>query len=343
LDLFPYDHEQRVFEQSGIENYVPLLSLWSNSAFAFVYYADEMEKANLDPESIKTWTDMDEFLEKLKAYVDKNPQFSYVLDTGWDAWIWGDCIPIPWAQSLNGGSTLAQRDLYTGKIRWDDMTKNPYVVVFEKLKEYYDKGYLPKNFWTRQWEPDFEAGFIAKKSLLCYHGPWIWDKVIQANPDAKLGGFLLPASNEGLIALGAPSFITGEAIYAAHKDKPIFEEIKKAFIWWTSPEIIKQISESLGRIPTMDLKAVGAPNIDKVYYKEVMKPLLSGELGANIKFDMDRWPSYISKYRTEGKPPVFEDDANITLYSDYFTGKITLEDFMKALQKRFDENYIKSN
>ena len=50
-----------------------------------------------------------------------------------------------------GASKQDVRDLYTGKIKWTDLDNNPYVPFFAFLKEIYDAGYLPENWWTREW------------------------------------------------------------------------------------------------------------------------------------------------------------------------------------------------
>lgn len=105
-------------------------------------------------------------------------------------------------------------DLYLGKIAWTDLDKNPMVPFFEKIKEYYQNGYLPKNWYGRDWENEFEASFINRKSILTLHGPWIWNKVLAADPSADLGGVPFPAGKDGKLAAYPVTTLQGSAILA---------------------------------------------------------------------------------------------------------------------------------
>jgi ABC-type glycerol-3-phosphate transport system substrate-binding protein len=172
-----------VFEQtSGIKNYAPSFNVQLGPFRTFIFYADEMRKAGLDPKnSVKTLADLDAFLAKLHTYVKTRSDLQYTFDAGWSANAWGR-THLEAVVVATGGTKEQMRDLFRGKIKWTDMQNNPFVPALKKMKEWYDKGYLPRKWWTRAWETEYETGFIAKKSILAFHGPWLFDKTLAQRP-----------------------------------------------------------------------------------------------------------------------------------------------------------------
>lgn len=339
FDKFQYNVKTAFAESNGVPNVLPVLAPFSGPTFSFIYYEDDMAKAGLKPrESIRTMADLDKFLAQLKVYTDKN-KIPYVLDTGWHSWCWMN-MSISMLATATGGDMSVQKDLWiNGKIKWTDLAKNPYVPAFKKLKEWYEKGYLPQKWWTRDWEKDFEAGFIAKKSILTFHGPWLWTKVAASNPGAKLAGFPLPANKDGVIQNAGVEVMKGSALFAANKNKPNFKEAVKAFIWFNSPEIIKLRAEAFGQVPAFDLGSVGSADLGGGQYNTVVKPINDGYYG-KVKFDSGLFANGLaSKYRVKNKANVMEDDAMAPTFGEYFEGKIAIEKLMSVLQQRFDDGY----
>jgi hypothetical protein len=343
-DIF-HPNAKTAFEQMfGIPNYVPMVNPVAGYFFTFIYYKDRMIEAGLDPKaSIKTVDDVRTMLATLKAYVDKDPKLEYVLDTGWHPWAWGTMWPSAWALGLGHGKA-EMRDLFLGKIRWDDKAKNPYVPVFELMKEFYEKGYLPQKWWTRNWD-EYENGFIAQKSILTFHGPWLWDKVGAANPDAgaQLDGAFWPADSDNNLFVtptAAYAYNTNAAaIYTGNKAKPNADAALAAFLWWHTPETIKMVCEAIGMIPSCDLSSVGGADVKHPQYVQLIKAVLEGK-AAPLKFDDSLMGTDVAgQYKKGGSEMVMEQDAMATLYGDYLEGKTSLDDLLKILQGRFDAAY----
>lgn len=337
-DLLTYDAINLYSNTYATEaGYAPCLYPYGGTTFSFIYHADLMEKAGLTP-NIKTFEDLDKFLADLKVYADANG-YASTLDLGWHSW----CI---FSQTLDDlavalGTTQEElKDLWINrKIAWNDVENNPYVPAFEKLKEWYDKGYLPQKWWTRAWETDYEAGFAAKSSILAYHGPWLWTKVETIDPAAQLSGFCFPANDKGLIQNGSIDAAKGTVLFACNKDGENQAEAVKAFIWWNSPEIIKIRAEAFGGVPMMDMTSVGSPELAATQYLEVQRPIMEGEFG-DVAFDSAQWArdaagAYMNK---DGQDVTAADDMAVH-YGDYFEGKITIEQLMQICQDRFDMYY----
>lgn len=340
-DLIQYDAKNVFAEANGTEEgFVPALYPYSGVTFSFIYYSDEMEKAGLDPRnSIRTMDDLDTFLADLKAYVDTQDSIKYTLDMGWHSW----CVFVQQIDEMAvalGSNQTELKDLWINKtIQWNDAENNPYAPVFEKLKEWYDLGYVPEKWWTRNWETDFEAGFTARNSILCFHGPWLWTKVETADPTAQLSGFPLPANADGIIQNGAVEPGKGSVLFASNADGEKQEEAVKAFVWWNSPEIIKLRAEAFGNVPLMDLSSVGAPELAASQYNEVIGPIQEGFFG-DVTFDSSLWAStLVGKYKNKDAANVLAADDMAVNYGDYFEGKISLEDLLQMLQDRYDQAY----
>ena len=339
LDKLQIDPKAGFEKETGIKDYMPtLVTVGSWGRWAFLYHKDEMDKAGLNPrDTVKTMDDLDKFLVDLKGYVDKTPSIKYVWDTGWSGFIWGRSFMTAFAFA-QGSDQNTINDLWSGKIAWDDMEKNPYVPVFKKIKEWYDKGYLPKEWWTRIWDTDFEAGFIAKKSIFTLHGPWLWDKVLAANSSAQITGFPIPANKDGNLVGHTLNMGSGSAIFEGIKAKKGYDEVVKAFIWFNSPEAVKMRCEILGLTSAMDLGEFKL-NLSSKLYTEVQGPMFEGKWG-NIKWydgplDFDS----VILNKVEGRPEVMIDDTNAAVWGKYLSGKMTLEDMMKTFKARWTEKY----
>ena len=335
-DLIKGDYKAYNKMYTGVDDYLVYCPTDQGYQASFLYYTEDMDKAGLKPrDTVRTMEDLDKFLADLKVYVDKSPDIDYVWDTSWEPWFWTSPLLVNVAASVGGGLS-AQQDLWSGKIRFDD-PNNPYGLALKKLKEWYKLGYFPDKLWSRQWEPDFEASFIAKKSIFCYHGPWLWDKVLQSNPDAKLSGFPMPASN-GKIVGNAIYGISG--IYSAHKDKPYWSEVVRAFNWWKSPETVKKTCEATGTVPAMDFPGLGEVTLTHPQYLNVVKAVQDGFYGAGVTLDNSVWPSeYFSMYKKEGAPYTWDAQDVHTAIMNYFDDKGTYEDMLKAWQQYYDTNY----
>lgn len=340
-DLVQYDAKNVYSESNGTEKgYVPCLYPFSGVTFSFIYHEDEMDKAGLKPrETVRSIETLDAFLADLKAYTDANG-IKYTLDAGWHSW----CV---FSQQIDemavalGSNQEELKDLWINRtISWSDVKNNPYVPAFEKLKEWYDKGYMPEKWWTRAWETDFEAGFTAKSSLLCFHGPWMWTKVETADPNAKLNGFPLPPNKDNIIQNGAVEPGKGTALFEVNKSGSKQEETVKAFIWWNSPEVIKMRAEAFGSVPLFDLSSVGMPDLMSSQYNSIIRPIQEGFFGQGVVFDSSLWAStLVGKYMVKGAAQVLSADDMAVNYGKYFEGEITIEQLMKICEERYKLAY----
>lgn len=336
-DNYQYDAKSFFKDSFGID-FVPAVNAYAGPFYTFLYYKDEMDKLGLDPKkTVRTLDDLRAFLAELKKHVDKSPDLNYVWDFGWHFAVSGHALINALSHSA-GGTVEQQCDLFMGKIKWDDVNKNPLVPGLKLLKEFYEKGYMPKRWWTRHWESDFESSFINKKSLLTWHGPWIWDKVLAVNPGKELDGFVLPPAPDGSVWTH-PVRQMGCVIYKSSLNKPNFEAVVTAFNWWTSPEAVKMQAEVRGHIPLYDLSSVGGVSLRHPQYLKVLKPLNEGFFG-----DL-RWENSLNgkdmalPFKKIGTAEVTSADAFASALGDYLEGKITLASLLEMMKKRWENAY----
>lgn len=336
---FTFDVKNAWKNQYGVDT-LPILQYAAGPLASFIYYKDEMAKAGLDPSTIKTMAELDDFLAKLKKYVDTRSDLKYVIAAGWHSWCWPYQFMNHFVTAFDPDAQKKIALLMTGKAKWTDLGNNPYVPAFRKLKEWYDKGYLPANFWSLAWEDDFEAAVIGRKAILTFHGPWLWDKIEAANPSAQLAGFPLPANSAGLVQAFPPDISQGPGIYkAALKDPVKASATIRAWNFFFSPESIKALCESLGQVPAYNLASVGGANLKASQYTTVIKPVADGKFG-KAKWDYGAFGSDAgSPYFIEGRQSPINSDALAEIWGDYFSGKTDMAGFMARLQKMYDDAY----
>jgi ABC-type glycerol-3-phosphate transport system substrate-binding protein len=322
---------------SGVD-YVPGVYWQGGRYMSFIYYKDEMAKTGLNPrENVRTWDQLDSFLQKLKGYVESTPSLSYTFDYGWHAWVNGFHFIPPLAHSLGGGNLDVQEKLWRGEISWTDQNNNPLVPAFKKLKEWTDEGILPARWWTREWENEYEASFIGRNSILCFHGPWMWSKTEAADASAKLSGFPLPAHNGTVVGISLRT--VGAGIYAANQGKPEWEEIVAAFVFAASPEAIKLRCEGQGAASAFDLSSEGGLELTSTQAKELIQPLQKGYFG-DIKMDFGfRAAERTAAHKKAGKPNVLNDNAAAQILGEYFAGEYDLAALLELLQARWEDSY----
>jgi len=338
-DNYQYDVKHQYEKITGIKDYVPTANPFQGFKFSFIFYPDMMKKAGLDPKAtVRTLDDLRTLLAKLKEFADQDPQVEYVWDIGWHGWVVMYAFLNSITLTFPDGGYENQVPLWMGERKWTDVENNPYRHFFEVMKEFYDKGYLPEKWWTRRWEEDFEAGFIAQKSILTYHGPWMWDKVEAANPDAVLDGLAFPSAS-GKVWSYAISPRDATAMFAASMNKPNKDAVLKAFNWWHSPEAVKMRAEATGATPAYDMSSVGEPELTNSQYVQYIKPVNDGVFGKLEWENGFAGQDLAAGFMKSGAPSVLDSDDMAEVYGKYFEGKMTLEELMQTIQNRWEAAY----
>jgi ABC-type glycerol-3-phosphate transport system substrate-binding protein len=336
---FSYDVKNAWKDKFGVDR-LPILQYAAGPLASFLYYQDEMTKSGLDPQTIRSVADLDAFLAKLKKYVDTRSDLKYVIAAGWHSWCWPYQFMSHIVTVFDPQAQAKIAKLFTGKTKWTDLANNPYVAAFAKLKEWYDKGYLPKQFWTLAWEDDFEAAFIGRKAIMTFHGPWLWDKVEAADPSAQLAGFPLPANRAGKIQAFPPDVTQGPGIYKdVAKNAEAFKGVVRAWNFFYSPEAMKLLCESLGQVPAMNLSAVGGANLKAGQYLTVTKAVNDGKFG-KVTWDYSAFGADAgSPYYIEGRQSPVNSDALAEIWGNYFSGKKNMAGLMADLQTMYDNAF----
>lgn len=308
------------------------------------WHADLMDEAGLDPRSVTTWEEFLELLDAGTEWANSNPDVDYFWDMGWHplvASVWGNA----WALAFPEGQQEHQNACWMGEKKFND-PDSPWRPVYEWLKSAYDKGQLPESWWTREWETDFEASYIAKKSVMVFHGPWLWDKTLAASPDVVQLGLpgTPPAAGQDtwMQWIAGIDLFRWYALMEGVQDLPEFPQVKQAWAWWHSPDVVKMRAESIGSpvVYTLDepLELEGAAQWEGVR-KEIDVP---GGLWENTKFvDPAAWgQNAASAYAIAGSTDTWDQNGNAPAkIGELMTGEISVQEFLDWAQANFEASY----
>ena len=308
------------------------------------WHQDLMDEAGLDPRSVTTWEEFQELLEKGTEWANSNPDVDFFLDQGWHP-----LVPLVWANAwalaFPEGQQENQNACWSGEKKFND-PDSPWRPVYQWLKDAYDQGILPENWWTRDWETDFEASYIAKKSVMVFHGPWLWDKTLAADPTVVQLG--LPASppaagqDEWVQWLAAIDTFRWFALIEGVQELPEFPQVKQAWAWWHSPDVVKMRAEGIGSpvVYRLDepLELEGVAQWEGVR-KEID---VAGGLYENVKFvDPANWAeTKAGAYAVPGSTNTWDHNGNAAAkVGELMTGEITVQDFLDWAQANFEASY----
>ena len=252
FDRWTYDVKTAWANTFRVDNYLPVISHSNNYILGWLYHQDLMEKAGLDPNQIKTWEDFEKFLDEGSKWAAADGEVDYFWERAGGGWVIIEALGA-YSSAWEVGHPDRQKEaMMTLNLSGDD---SPFRPALDFLVRAYENGWLPKEWWLREHEPDMEANFVAKKGALIHHGPWMWDKVLSADPTAQLDGFPSspPSENGGpakwIHMRDFPSIDGGMCMDKRVKDLSEYAEIQKAFNWWHSPEIVKLRCEVEGNEP----------------------------------------------------------------------------------------------
>jgi len=245
------------------------------------------------------------------------------------------------------GQVEDQRKCWLGEAKFN-AEDSPFRHTFEFFKEAYDKGWLPENVWTREWESDMEASYIARKSVLMLHGPWPWDKMLAADPTAKDEGIPGTPPAEGqatwmqYMSRLDPTARNGYCLLEGAQNLPQWEAIKTAFYWMFSPPAVKMFAEVAGRDVLYKLDEpleLAGPQWQGVV-KDIDKP---GGLWEDVHYiDASQWGEIVAEaHRIGGTEGAWgwESNALVETLQGLLTGAMTVQDVLDLAQANWEASY----
>jgi hypothetical protein len=193
-----------------------------------------------------------------------------------------------------------------------------------------------------------EASYIGRKSVMLIHGPWIWDKMLAADPTAKQLGLPLTPPAEGqtpwiqYVSRVDPTGWDGYAMLEGVQELPEWEAIKTAFYWWHSPDTVSKRANVVGRDVTYKLDEpleLTTPQWLGVV-KEIDKP---GGLWEDTRYvDPTAWGEIASgPYRVGGSPGVWdwESGAFAETLANLMTDKMSVQEVLDLAQANYDQSF----
>ena len=321
------------------------LDCFQGYVMTWQYNGDLMAEAGLDPhKDVKSLDDLYKWMDEGTEWAkNSGGKVDWFYNQAWHNWIFGvnysDCIPTAWAD----GNNQRKVDCWLGKSKFN-AEDSPYRHYYQFFLDAKDHGWIPENMPNRLWEGDMEASYIAGKSVMMLHGPWVWDKAKAAGSTFKQDGLPAtpPADGQTWMQFALPPNIDNQWWMRAGEQKlASWPQILDAWNWFWSPEAVPMKAQAEGRWPLykldeeLDLKG---PQFQSVL-KNIGEP---GGLWADAKWEQDFTGNVqASPYRKKGSKGVFdwESNGNNTVFADLFSGKITVQQALDVAQKNWEESF----
>jgi ABC-type glycerol-3-phosphate transport system substrate-binding protein len=343
-DRFTFDVKNTWPEMYGLPG-PRTLSIFQGYVGTWQYNADLMDKAGLDPiNDVKSWDDMKKWLDEGTAWTAGEPDVDHFWNQAWHNWWFGMNLMDEIALAFPDGQRDRQIECFMGEAKFN-APDSPYRHIYEFYKEANDKGWIPESFWTRQWEGDMEAAYIAGNSVMMLHGPWVWDKALAAGSTFEQRGIPMtpPAEGQSPWVQGAasPNIDMDFFIRAGNEEAPHWEQTKTAWNWFFSPEAVPIRAQAEGR---KVLYKLDEPlELKGPQYTYVLKEI--GEPGG--LWEDAVWEEGITgvvkagPYLKKGAKGVWDwaANGNNVVFADVLQGKITVQDALDMAQRNWEESY----
>ena len=325
------------------------LDVFQGYVVTWQYNSELMEKAGLDPHNdVKTWDDLEKWLAEGAAWAAKTDGVDWFWNQAWHNWVFGnlytDLIPL----AFPDGQRDRQVDCWTGKAKFN-AEDSPYRHYYEFYKKANDEGWMPPNMWTNVWEGDMEASYIAGKSVMMLHGPWVWDKALAAGSEFAVAGHqeglpaTPPAEGQSVWIQGAqpPNIDNQWFIRAGNEKTPHWAQTQVAWNWFWSPEAVPMKAQAEGRWPLYDLDE--PLDLQGPQYQKVLKEIgTEGGLWADAQWEQGlNGVVSASPYRKKGSKGVWdwESNGNNEVMAKVLQGEITIQEALDIAQANWEDSY----
>jgi hypothetical protein len=325
------------------------LDVFQGYVITWQYNSELMDEAGLDPQrDVKTWSDMEKWLDEgTKWAKSSGGKVDWFWNQAWHNWGFGvlfsEMVPLAWQD----GSRQRLADCWMGKAKFN-AADSPYRHYYEFYLNAKNKGWIAENTPSRVWEGDMEASYIAGKSVMMLHGPWVWDKALAAGSEFAVAGHQkglppTPPADGGQWLLSAlpPNIDNQWWMREGEQKLPSWPQIVTAWNWFWSPEAVPLKAQAEGRVPLYKLDE--PLDLKGPQYQQVLKQIGQADgPWPQVKFEQG-WTGMVlsSPYRKKGSKGVFdwESNGNDAVFTDLFSGKITVQQALDVAQKNWEESF----
>jgi len=320
------------------------LDCFQGYVMTWQYNGDLMEQAGLDPhQDVKTLDDLYKWMDAGTEWANKTDSVDWFWNQAWHNWIFGlnytDCIPL----AFEDGSRQRCVDCWLGKAKFN-AEDSPYRHFYQFYLDAKDRGWISDDMPSRLWEGDMEASYIAGKSVMMLHGPWVWDKALAAGSTFKQEGLPATPPAEGQVWMQSalpPNIDNQWWMRIGEQDLPEWPQILVAWNWFWSPEAVPMKAQAEGRWPLYELDE--PLDLKGPQFKQVLKNIDNPDgLWPECKWEQDFTGNVLSgPYRKKGSKGVWdwESNGNNVVFADLFSGKIDVQGALDVAQKNWEESY----
>ncbi len=325
------------------------LDVFQGFVITWQYNSELMEKAGLDPvNDVKSWEDLKKWLAEGAAWAASSDDADWFYNQAWHNWVFANLYMDALPQAHADGGRDRQIDCWLGRAKFN-AEDSPYRHAFEFFQTANDENWMPPSMWTRQWEGDMEASYIAGNSVMMLHGPWVWDKALAAGSDFAVNGNQAgipttpPAEGQSPWIQGAlpPNIDNQWFLRAGLENTATWEQNQVAWNWFWSPEAVPFKAQAEGRWPLYDLDE--PLDLQGPQFQAVLKEIGTPDgIWADTEWEQGQTGNVLTgPYRLKGSPGVwdFEANGNNEVFADLLQGKIDVQGTLDITQRNWEESY----
>lgn len=204
-----------------------------------VYNKTVLDKAGVDPTTIRTW---DDFTAALRTVTDAG-YTAISVAAAQPHWICYTAAPY-W--TTPGGEHYSEdliKSMGDGSFDWDGMLPE----VLELFQGWYNNGYMNENISTATWDEIYQA-MAADKTAFSYGSTNVIKSIWTYNENTELGIMPSPASAKD----GKMTYYSGEGFAFGIWRETKEADASKAFLdFFARPDISAKVCEIIGGIPSL--------------------------------------------------------------------------------------------
>ncbi len=272
-----------------------------------VYNVDVLEKSGVNVDELKTWSDFEVALQKIK-----DAGFTPIHMGGKDSWTIGQFFDwVAPSFYITDDSKNYREELLDGTFDWN--LWGEIATMFEKWNK---AGYFNVDSLTSDYLTDIKS-LAEGKVAFEFYGNSAITEALGVNPDAKLGMMPIPSNSEA----DEPSLIAGERIAIGMNKDSKNEEAALQFINYLAREEVVSLLASKDGMPTGLTYATADTGVVQPYYDKYA--------------DVETFPYFDRVYLPSG----MWDDMCIT-GADILSNKETaVKDAIKHMEQSFKDKF----
>ena len=165
------------------------LDVFQGYVITWQYNSELMEQSGLDPHNdVKTWDDLEKWLAEGAAWAAKTDGVDWFYNQAWHNWVFGNGYGDMHAAGLRRWTAASGRSTATWARPSSTPKTRPTATTTSSSSRPTTKAGCPTACGPASGRATWRPSYIAGKSVMMLHGPWVWDKALAAGSEFAVNG-----------------------------------------------------------------------------------------------------------------------------------------------------------